>query len=405
MKRGSIPLMRATIGATALLLAGGVANAQPYDGPPTTMTTYWDVPAFKDMPYKGQAAAKGVLFWSHGVAGQLEQYGHPVPEFIKDFARDGWDVVKIQRNNLHEHGWSASGTRHVADLVERIQKAHAQGYKRIVAAGQSYGGAISIEAAKRTDLLFGVIATGPGHGSDACGARAGFSSARIADNLQRQLAGAIEGGKATRVILVMAAKDECQGYNNPTAQIRAALERNAAPFVFLDDGMPVHGHGAASTNQFRVWYARCLLAFLDPGRQQPAKEHVCAGPGSTPRFLFPADFQMPRASAGSLVGGWSGALAASKASGADGQEICIVIREARAGELVGGIAFGAGPERKISMTWNARSWKRDGERFVYAAPGSSYAITLQPQADARLAATITAANGAMTWSAALQPGC
>ena len=118
-----------------LILAPGLANwsmtaaAQPYAPPPSDFTAYWDVPAFKDFPYKGPAQANGVLFWSHGVAGKDPQYHVPPPEIIKDFARAGWDVVKIQRNNLHENGWTASGRQHVADLVERVKKAHEQGYK------------------------------------------------------------------------------------------------------------------------------------------------------------------------------------------------------------------------------------------------------------------------------------
>ncbi len=86
-------------------------------------------------------------------------------------------------------------------------------------------------------------------------------------------------------------------------------------------------------------------------------------------------------------------------------QVCVVVREARDTELVGGIAFGAGPDRRQSMSWNARTWKRDGESYVYATAGSSYRIVLQPQAASKLEVTITSANAAMTWTAALQPGC
>ena len=45
--------------AMALVLAPA-ASAQPYDGPPSAWTAYWEVPAFGDHPYKGPAAARGL---------------------------------------------------------------------------------------------------------------------------------------------------------------------------------------------------------------------------------------------------------------------------------------------------------------------------------------------------------
>jgi len=290
--------MRDTMAALAsLAIAAGAsaASAQPYDGPPSAWTAYWDVPAFRDHPYKGPAAAKGVVFWSHGVSGKLAQHDSPPPAIMRDFARAGWDVVKVQRNNLHENGWAVSGSRHVADLVERIEAAHAQGYRRIVAAGQSYGGAISIEASARTDKLFGVLATGPGHGSDTCGASAtgARGGARLADTVQRQLADAISRMKAPRAIVVMAAKDECQGFNDPGPAIRVGLAAAPGKFVFLDEAMPLAGHSAAYLAQFRTWYGECIQRFLDPDLEPAGKETTCPHPAGDTRFLFPANFRMP----------------------------------------------------------------------------------------------------------------
>jgi len=264
----------AALAPIACVLAAPLAAAQPYDGP---------------------AAAKGVVFWSHGVSGKLAQHDSPPPAIMRDFARAGWDVVKVQRNNLHENGWAVSGSRHVADLVERIEAAHAQGYRRIVAAGQSYGGAISIEASARTDKLFGVLATGPGHGSDTCGASAtgARGGARLADTVQRQLADAISRMKAPRAIVVMAAKDECQGFNDPGPAIRVGLAAAPGKFVFLDEAMPLAGHSAAYLAQFRTWYGECIQRFLDPDLEPAGKETTCPHPAGDTRFLFPANFRMP----------------------------------------------------------------------------------------------------------------
>ena len=405
--------MRGTMAALASLaiaLVAPAASAQPYDGPPSAWTAYWDVPAFSDHPYRGAAVAKGVVFWSHGVSGKLALYDSPPPAIMRDFARAGWDVVKVQRNNLHENGWSVSGGRHVADLVERIEKAHAQGYRRIVAAGQSYGGAISIEASARTDRLFGVLATGPGHGSDTCGGSAtgARGGARLADTVQRQLADAISRMKAPRAIVVMAAKDECQGFNDPGPSIRAALAATPGKFLFLDEAMPLAGHSAAFLAQFRTWYGECIQRFLDPDLEPAGKETTCPHPAGDARFLFPANFRMPAQGAvGRLSGPWSGVLEVEGAPRREGQEVCVAVEtESTArGELVATIAFGAGTERKLSMSSSRRLLRRDGEGYTYAASASAYRLSLSPAGSAELAISIVSSDGKVRYAARLRRGC
>ncbi len=401
----------AAIAAAALISPGTLiaagAIAQPYDPPPSAWTAYWDVPAFKDHPYKGPAAARGVMFWSHGVSGKLEQYGSPPPEIIKDFARAGWDVVKIQRNNLHENGWTASGTKHVADLVERIEKAHAQGYRRIIAAGQSYGGAISIEASARTDKLFAVFATGPGHGSDTCGAVTGSQGGqRIADTLQRRLSEALGNMKVPRAIVLMAAKDECQGFNDPGPAIRAGLAEAPGKLLFLDETMPLAGHSAVYLAQFRTWYGACVRRFLDPETEPAGKETRCPPPAGNTKFLFPAEYRMPAAVAtDGLIGAWSGVLARTPHGASDGQEICIAIETNDARGLGTMMAFGAGQERRLSMSSTRRQLRREAGAFVYASASSEYRMTLTARGRDALDLEIVTANGKANFAATLTRGC
>jgi pimeloyl-ACP methyl ester carboxylesterase len=225
--------------------------AQPYD-PPEGSPAYWETPGFKNHTIDGPKQARGILFWSHGVSGTRVQWKSAPPKFIKQFANNGWDIVKINRNNLHECGWTCSGVKHVADLKSRAEKARAAGYKHVIAAGQSYGGAISLEAAATPGLIDVVIAAAPGHGSDACGS--GTGAARIADSLTDDLVSTISAVKSPRIVLTMAEGDECMGFNNPTAALRRALVKIGKHFVFLDTEMPIGGHLAALTNQFDAWY-------------------------------------------------------------------------------------------------------------------------------------------------------
>jgi len=388
----------------AVVLPAPSALAQAYGPPPSSWTAYWDVPAFADHPYKGPDKARGVLFWSHGVSGKLPQYDSPPPDLIRDFARAGWDVVKIQRNNTHENGWSASGPRHVADLVARIEKAHGDGYRRIVAAGQSYGGAISLEAASATDRLFAVIAMAPGHGSDACGPSAGASSARIADTLQARLATAIRAVRTPRVVMMMADGDECMGFNNPTPVLRAALTTLSGSFVFLDASMPVRGHGAAYTPQFRRWYGNCLAAFLDPDRHPVPGETRCSPPDTVPRFFLDALPAPPKPAPGGRVGLWSGSLDSTSTSIDYGREICVAIPESGQGRLRALLAFGAGPERKAAMTQFWRDFEPEGDGFAHRG-NQSYRIALRHRRDDGMELEITSANGRNVWTASLTRGC
>jgi hypothetical protein len=396
---------RAIVIALALALSSGPLAAQPYPGPPDSDAAYWEVPAFKEFPYKGPSKAVGVLFWSHGVFGQNVQWTAPPPPFVRDFARAGWDVVKINRNNMLEHGWSQSGTRHVAHLIALARKAKADGYRYIIAAGQSYGGAISLEAAAEPGLFFGVIATAPGHGSDACSPNT--SSRRESDNLPLYLTRAIGRAKAPRVVVTMAADDECQGFNRPTGDIRRALTSSVDRFVFLDDTMPIHGHAAALTNQFARWYGACLVAFLDPTRTPGATETRCTVPPALTRFLFPAKFTMPAPppdDGASLIGGWSGTLKVDDSYGLVDRDICIVVRDAASDGFAALVLFGAGPDRRASMATARRTFARDGDGFVYTGR-REYRMRLTRGGPDTLTLAITSANGNRRFIGTLKRGC
>lgn len=395
----------------ALITAAGLSglSAQPYDPPPSNFTAYWEVPGFKDHPYQGPGKAKGAVLWSHGVSGQHIQYTAPPPDVLRDFARAGWDIIKIQRNNTHEHGWSTSGTKHVAYIIERARKAREEGYKHVISAGQSYGGAISLEASGRSDDFFGIIAFAPGHGSDACGSSAGFSARRISDNIQRQLIDAIAGAKAPRVVVLMADGDECQGFNEPSRIINEALQRIPGKFLQFDATMPVRGHGAASTGQFRAWYGKCLLDFMDPAKEPAGKQTSCAHP-EKPRFLLDAGYNFPVAPSNAaqanakLIGAWGGQLVADAIAGDRGQEFCIAVETASPQQLGGLAAFGTDPDRKYSMTTVKRSFASEGDGFVYKG-GNAYRMALTPSGEDGLRIAITSADGKRTWSGALKRGC
>src|SRR5947208_43437 len=149
--------MRLLLLASTLLAVAGAPSAQ-------ALEQYWIAPAYETHPLKGPEAAVGYLIWNHGVNGSEPQYQYPPARLIEGFAARGWDVVKLNRNPTWETGWSNAGKMHVRRNVEEVEAARAKGYKRVIVAGQSYGGAIALETGGRVDGLWGVIATAPGTG-------------------------------------------------------------------------------------------------------------------------------------------------------------------------------------------------------------------------------------------------
>lgn len=226
------------LSAACLLVAAATVRAQsdpatiPSGGDPALACkqtpngrAYWVEYGFCDLPVKGPNRAKGLVLWSHGVNGDKEQYKSPPPPIVRRLEQAGWDVVKINRNNLYEHGWSSSGVRHRDDAIERAQAAKANGYKSVILAGQSYGGAISLEANAKAAGIDGVQALSPGHGSDAASGATGYGN--IYRNLNHYLLDALPAQKGGRVVMLTAPDNayhpDCSVGSGFGAQMRAAL--------------------------------------------------------------------------------------------------------------------------------------------------------------------------------------
>jgi pimeloyl-ACP methyl ester carboxylesterase len=325
---------------------------------------YWTEYGFCDVPVRGPGKALGLILWSHGVSGDKTQYTGAVPPFVRRLANAGWDVVRINRNNLYEHGWSSSGPKHVEDLLQRARQAKTQGYDRLIAAGQSYGGAISVEANARTpDLFYAVLATSPGHGSDAANPGGGVSGWYY--TLDKQLLGVLAGQRSGRLVISLPAHDHLAPNRDSDPiwpKVRAALSAAGLPFVLFGDGMPINGHGAATTNQFNVWYGECIRNFLDLQRSPPSGETKCADPDPVPTFLLPVGLRIP---APGQTGGerWLGAWDGSWPGRAN--ESRVVIDKVQGTNASLYYCDGAGPRRDISMGCDRYTNGRvEGDRIV-----------------------------------------
>lgn len=366
----------ATGTSAALLFLSKDACGQTDGGPPNN-AAYWTVPAFADKLPQGPTKAKGIIFWSHGVSGQLPQYQYPTPPLMRQFANAGWDIIKINRNPIYENSWINAGLQHAADLSRRVDAARKEGYSSVVAAGQSYGGAISIEASARNAKIDAVLAFSPGHGSDA----RNFSVHRRFDMLTDMLIEAIARAQAAKLVVLVAENDDLHPFELRGPKIRAALTKKTA-FVLFDESMPIKGHGAGQTNQFAAWYGVCLRRFVEAAAV--TGETHCRAPEPTPQFLPITNYRPPNraannetTAAGMLSGTWVGAFPDTPT--VRGQEVAIYFQTVAENEIKLLYMLGAGPENTLSMSNSLLTLQRDGTRFVTKPTKSKFALAVTPR--------------------------
>lgn len=332
---------------------------------------YWLEYGFCDQPVKGPAAAKGLILLNHGVNRDLPQYQFPVPPVVARLVRDGWDVVKLNRNNLYEscrnssgtalNCWTA-GTKHVDELIARARQAQGQGYQRLIVAGQSFGGAIAVEAnARAPGLFYAVLATAPGHGSDApTGGSSSTSGAYY--TLDKQILDSLAGQKNGRIVVAFSPYDHYHPNRDSDPiwpKARQVLQGTGRPFVLLGEGSPINGHGAGTTPQFDAWFGDCIGRFLDPA-QAPAGETRCPPPASPPAFLLPAGLTVPPPSSSGparFLGRWQGKLDQIN------QQALIVVDQVNGDTASYIYALDAGPNREFNMVSMRYAARIEGDRL------------------------------------------
>jgi pimeloyl-ACP methyl ester carboxylesterase len=250
--------IKLTASAAALMLACASPAVADYLDPPPDHGAYWTAPAFQHYPPQGPQLARGIVLWSHGVHDTRAEYREPVPATLELFARNSYDVVRIQRDPRYENTWTNAGLNHVRDLVARAEKAKAEGYKLVIAAGQSYGGAIALEGSDRTSAIDGVLAMSPGYGSDA------LSGGSTYENQTAYLVEAVMKSRAQRIVLVFGAHDSLHPFQVRGPTLREALAERGKPFVLVDESAPglPGGHTVGYTRQFTQLYGKCVDRFL-----------------------------------------------------------------------------------------------------------------------------------------------
>jgi len=351
--------------------------AQTKVEPPPDGAVYWTVDGYKEYPPVGPEKAKGIVLWSHGVRGRQASYQYPPAPVVELLAKDGWDVVKINRNPIYEDGWLNSGLKHVRDVAARAAKAKADGYRVVMVGGESYGGAIAIEASAREPKIDAVFALVPGQGSDA----GNIGNTREYENLTAELIESIEDAKAAKIVVAIAEGDHLHPFEVRGPKLRTVLMKKKS-FVLFDEAMPIKGHGAGNTRQFAAWYGPCLVGYF--AGPEKHGETACPSPAKVPTFLRPDDQKIEPPPPGTpeplaaLSGSWVGAFYVKGQLVTDRQEIGLVVEAVSPEKLDIIHTYGAGPKRMLSMqsTRYAAAW--DGERYFYKSPTDKLTLAIWP---------------------------
>jgi pimeloyl-ACP methyl ester carboxylesterase len=211
---------------------------------------FWLERAFCDLPTNGADRANGVVIWNHGMSGTTQTWMAPAPPALRLLQARGWDVIMLKRHNAAETENALYRT-----VQRTLQEAAAQrkaGYRKVVLAGQSFGGYATLEAVETSPDIDAAVAFAPGVRS--LGATGRLDSSIIERILQRANVG--------RLALVFPKDDSLFGYQERGPRAQAILSRRTVPYLLLDETSGVRGHGGGVSGRFALRYGLCLAEFL-----------------------------------------------------------------------------------------------------------------------------------------------
>jgi hypothetical protein len=331
------------------------------------------VPVPADAAPLGPDAARGVVVWSHGRSAFSEDSDSPAPPYLLAFRAAGFDVLRFDR--LRDADTLEDGGDRLAREAEALAAA---GYRRVVLAGQSFGGFLSLIAAGRTDAVDAVIATAP----------AAYGSFHDAHGTwlhnAHQLWPLLEGVRTARVLLAFFHGDEYDP-GGRGARADGILAARGLPRLVVDQPADLAGHGAAGTGLFVRRFADCLVRFAERA-PRPGDPRCESDWGRTDGDPPPLPVAAGAAGPAALAGDWRGfyvngrAIALSVEPGADGTA-----------QMDYALGEGVMPGQPAETTRRAGRADEDGA-LVFDEPGlNPLRLTLRP--DGRATLVWTARDG------------
>jgi len=200
----------------------------------------------------GPGQARGVVLWAHGRnSAGADSRGRQPQSWIRHFNNEGFDVWRFDRDPATD--FTSRAAQWMRDDLTALR---AQGYRRLVVAGQSRGGWNALQVLDTPGLAEVHIAIAPA----ALAAMEEAAQARQVANLRAIIAAAAGAGRA-RVAVANFRDDPYDGLPEARAEALRALEGRAAAFLLIDRPDGIVGHGAGAGRVFADHYGACLLRF------------------------------------------------------------------------------------------------------------------------------------------------
>jgi len=227
----------------ATLLFGALAPVPPADAEMVFGRGY------PDRPLLGPSVARGAIIFNHGRAARSEPNAE-LPFYLDKLRDSGWDIFKLVRP-WEDEGGDAS----VLALEEKARLLRAQGYHRIVSAGQSFGAWISFIVGTHAGVIDGIVAMAPARYGDW---------QMDANRYQRnaQIVSVADGVEGIAVMVFFFAKDDFDPGGRGDAMTRV-LAAKQIPYVVIDRPDGFEGHGSANGTAFASRFAKCIVDFLN----------------------------------------------------------------------------------------------------------------------------------------------
>jgi pimeloyl-ACP methyl ester carboxylesterase len=263
---------------------------------------YWIERAFCDLDWGGPERAHGIVIWNHGIHGTSESWRAPAAPVLRLLQARGWDVIVLKRHHLAETMPGGPVNRTVDRTLAEAATQRKAGYRKVVLAGQSFGGYITMEAIDSSRDIFAAIALAPG--VRALGGAGALDPAVVERIIRR--------ARVERLALVFPKDDALFGNIARGERARPILDRRDFPYLLVDETSEITGHGGGTSGRFALRYGLCLAEFLS-APAVPAGRFTCpATPDEWPvvrELLLPKIAPPPPfVSAGALPDG-VGALA------------------------------------------------------------------------------------------------
>ncbi len=359
-------------------------------------------PAY-DTPTLGPERAKGVVIWSHGRSRETEDSSTATPPYLGVLRDDGWDVMRF--NRLRRDDTLMTSAQRLVDHVAGLKR---NGYRRVLLAGQSFGGFLALMAADASNDVTAVIVTAP-----AAFGRFDDASDHWRLNAAR-LYPLLEEVKRARVMVFFFHGDDFDpGGRGDRA--RAILSGRGLGYAVIDQPSYLTGHWAASSGLFLRRFGDCLRDFATD--DELAREFACAPRwGVTPSAELklppelagpPPAATAPASSGGSLSPGVASRETAGSGVEAwygfypNGRELLLAIESRQGGNLEAIYAVGPSIDGKYPSTWSRRAGRTVDDAMVFEEGGKN-TLRFRPRGDGGLAATWISHDGKTTLAAQLR---